>query len=47
MRIHKFLEFHGLINFNVDPQRKPLNMQLIREQSFDKVLINAANKNFL
>ena len=47
MRIHRFLELHGLINFNVDPQQKPLNKELLRESCYEKVLINAANKHFL
>ena len=47
MRIHRFLELHGLINFNVDPERKPVNKELLRESCYDKVLINAANKHFL
>jgi hypothetical protein len=47
MRIHWFLDLHGLINFKVDPKQKPVNKELLRESSYEKVLINAASKHFL
>ena len=30
MRIHRFLDLHGLINFKLDPKQKPLNKELLR-----------------
>jgi hypothetical protein len=48
MRVHAFLEKWGLINFSgIQPAYKPHKMSLIKESCYDKVLINAANKNFL
>ena len=48
IRVHAFLEKWGLINFQgVNPALKPHKMSLIKESSYDKVLINAANKNIL
>ncbi len=47
MRIHAFLEKHGLINFVVSPEQKPLTKDLLREATYNKVFINAANKHFL
>lgn len=36
-----------MINFNVKPDEKPLSKDLIRESSYNKVFINAANKHFI
>lgn len=47
IRIHAFLEKWGLINFSCNPRYKPHKMSLLKETSYDKVLINAANKNSL
>ena len=47
LRVHQFLERHGLINFVVKPDEKPLSKDLIRESSYNKVFINAANKHFI
>ena len=47
MRIHSFLEHWGLINFNVEPYLKPHKISVIKEASYNKVLINAANKYYL
>ena len=47
MRVHQFLETHGLINFTVAPESKPLNKQIAKESTYDRVLINAANKHVL
>ena len=48
LRVHAFLEKWGLINYQgVQPAFKPHKMSLIKESSYDKVLINAANKNIL
>mmetsp|Transcript_29 Transcript_29/g.55 ORF Transcript_29/g.55 Transcript_29/m.55 type:complete len:249 (-) Transcript_29:57-803(-) len=48
MRIHSFLEKWGLINYSgINPFNKPHKMSLLQESSYDKVLINAANKNSL
>ena len=47
MRIHAFLERHGLINFSVAPDQKPLSKDLLKEVTYNKVFINAANKHFL
>ena len=48
MRVHAFLEKWGLINYSgVQPAYKPHKMSLIKESCYDKVLINAANKNVL
>lgn len=47
MRVHAFLEKWGLINFTAEPKFKPHKMSLMKEASYDKVLINAANKNSL
>lgn len=47
MRVHAFLEQWGLINFNVQPYLKPHKISVIKESSYNKVLINAANKYLL
>jgi hypothetical protein len=48
MRVHSFLEKWGVINyFGVNPVFKPHNMALLKETSYDRVLINAANRNVL
>lgn len=47
MRVHSFLEHWGLINFNVDPYSKPHKLSVIKETSYNKVLVNAANKHIL
>lgn len=47
IRVHAFLEKWGLINFQVHPRYKPQKLSLLKESSYDKVLINAANKNSL
>jgi len=47
LRVHHFLEEHGLINFNVRPDEKPLSKHLIRESSYNRVFINAANRHFV
>lgn len=47
MRVHAFLEKWGLINFCVDPAKKPHKISLLKEASYDIVLINAANKHAL
>lgn len=47
LRVHHFLEHHGLINFNVRPDEKPLSKDLLNESTYSKVFINAANKNFI
>ena len=43
VRVHAFLEKWGLINFNVQPELKPVRPSLIKESTYSKVLINAAN----
>lgn len=45
--MHAFLERHGLINFSVSPDQKPLSKDLLRESTYNKVFINAANKHNL
>ncbi len=47
MRVHAFLEQWGLINFNVQPYLKPHKISIIKESSYNRVLINSANKHFL
>lgn len=47
LRLHHFLEKEGLINFNVHPQEKPLSKDLLRETTYSKVFVNAANKLFI
>ena len=47
MRVHAFLEQWGLINFNVEPYLKPHKVSVMKETSYSKVLINAANKYYL
>ena len=47
IRIHSFLEKWGLINFLVDPASKPKRAGLIGESTYNKVLVNAANKHAL
>ena len=48
IRVHAFLEKWGLINYSgVMPAYKPHKMSMLKESSYDKVLINAANKNYL
>lgn len=43
VRVHAFLEKWGLINFNVQPELKPVRPSLIKESTYSKVLINATN----
>jgi hypothetical protein len=45
--VHAFLEKWGLINFNVKPEMKPQRLSLIKETTYNKVLINATNKHHL
>ena len=47
MRIHQFLEKHGLINFNIRPDEKPMAKDLVGDSTFNRVFINAANKHFV
>lgn len=47
IRVHAFLEKWGLINFNVQPEFKPQSFSLIKETTYNKVLINATNKHHL
>ena len=47
VRVHSFLEKWGLINFNVQPELKPQRRSLIKESTYSKVLINAANTHHL
>lgn len=47
MRVHAFLETWGLINFSVEPYLKPHKFSLLKESSYSKVLVNAANKHYL
>ena len=48
MRVHAFLEKQGLINYSgIQPAYKPHKMSVIKESCYDKVFINAANKNIL
>jgi hypothetical protein len=47
MRVHAFLETWGLINFSVEPYMKPHKFSLLKESSYSKVLINAANKHYI
>ena len=47
MLVHAFLEMWGLINFQVEPYYKPHKFSLLKESSYSKVLINAANKHYL
>jgi hypothetical protein len=47
IRVHAFLEKWGLINFQCHPRYKPQKMSLLKESSYDKVFINAANQNSL
>lgn len=48
IRVHAFLEKWGLINYSgVMPAYKPHKMSMLKESCYDKVLINAANKNYL
>jgi len=41
LRIHAFLEKHGLINFSIKSDLKPHRLSLVRETTYNKVLINA------
>ena len=45
--MHAFLGKWGLINFNVQPELKPQRRSLIKESTYSKVLINAANMHHL
>lgn len=45
--MHAFLEKWGLINFNVAPEFKPQRHSLLKETSYQKVLVNATNKHHL
>ena len=45
--MHGFLESVGLINFNVEPYLKPHKLSLLKESSYSRVLVNAANKHQL
>ena len=48
IRVHCFLEKWGLINYSgLQPNFKPHKMSLLKESSFDRVLINCANKDVL
>ena len=47
IRVHAFLEKQGLINFNVQPELKPQRFSLIKETTYNKVLVNATNKHHL
>lgn len=47
LRVHQFLETHGLINFQVRPDEKPLAKELLSESRYNRVFINAANKHFI
>ena len=47
VRVHAFLERWGLINFNVQPELKPLRPSLLKESTYSKVLINATNMHHL
>lgn len=47
VRVHAFLEKWGLINFNVQPELKPQRRSLLKESTYSKVLINAANMHHL
>lgn len=47
VRVHAFLEKWGLINFNVQPELKPLRPSLLKESTYSKVLINATNAHHL
>lgn len=47
MRVHAFLEKWGLINFNVQPELKPVRPSLLKENTYSKVLINATNMHHL
>ena len=47
IRVHGFLESVGLINFNVEPYLKPHKLSLLKESSYSRVLVNAANKHQL
>ena len=47
LRVHAFLEKWGLINFNVEPFYKPHKISVIKEGTFNKVLVNAANRYLL
>lgn len=47
VRVHAFLEKWGLINFNVQPELKPVRPSLLKENTYSKVLINATNMHHL
>ena len=47
IRVHAFLEKWALINFNVQPELKPQSFSLLKETTYNKVLINATNKHHL
>ena len=47
VRVHAFLEKWGLINFNVQPELKPVHRSLLKESTYSKVLINATNMHHL
>lgn len=47
IRVHSFLEKWGLINFLADPESRPKRTGLLVESTYNKVLVNAANKHAL
>ena len=47
IRLHAFLEHWGLINFNVEPQLKPVKIHLGQSGSLNNQLIDVAAKGFL
>lgn len=47
IRLHAFLEHWGLINFNVDPQLKPVKIQLGSSGNLNNSLIDVAAKGYL
>ena len=47
VRLHSFLEKWGLINFNVQPDFKPVRRSLIKESTYSKVFVNATNMHHL
>jgi len=47
MRVHRFLERHGLINFQIDPETKPPGRGICVESSYERVFVNATNKHLL
>ena len=47
IRLHAFLEHWGLINFNVDPQLRPVKIQLGASGNLNPALIEVAAKGYL